>query len=78
MNKKTAFITLLALACTYRLMAQETVTRDQVSSAEKLYDLHFTDAKRDSTLDGLAKNTKTYAYFPVSYTHLTLPTIYSV
>ena len=63
MNKKTAFISLFSLACTNRLMAQETVTRDQVASAEKLYDLHFTDAKRDSTLDGLAKNTKTYAYF---------------
>ena len=63
MNRKTAFITLLAIAGINQLMAQGTVTRDQVSSAEKLYDLHFTDAKRDSTLDGLAKNTKTYAYF---------------
>jgi len=63
MKRKIVFIALFTIAGIGRLMAQGTVSRDQVSSAEKLYDLQFSDVKRDSTLDGLARNTKTYAYF---------------
>ena len=44
------------------LPAQENITADQIVNAEKMYDLHFTSAKRDSMVDQLKTNFQYYRY----------------
>ncbi|WP_295673309.1 amidase [uncultured Mucilaginibacter sp.] len=59
--RKTIITTLSVLMLTGKLMAQN-VTRASIQSSEKMLDLNFTDAKRDSMTDILSKNIKTYAF----------------
>ncbi|MBB3058941.1 amidase [Mucilaginibacter gotjawali] len=59
--RKTILTTLSIFMLTGQLMAQN-VTRESIKSAEKMLDLNFTDAKRDSMTDILSKNIKTYAF----------------
>jgi Asp-tRNA(Asn)/Glu-tRNA(Gln) amidotransferase A subunit family amidase len=63
MIKKITTLLLIAFPVANTLFAQNTITRQDVAASEKMDDLHFNDAKRDSTLDGLNKNAKTYAYY---------------
>jgi Asp-tRNA(Asn)/Glu-tRNA(Gln) amidotransferase A subunit family amidase len=42
--------------------AQDSVTMSQVAGAEKMFDLNFTQAKRDSMFSSLRDRVKTYAY----------------
>ena len=44
------------------VFAQDTITLQQETGAEKMYGLKFTEAKRDSTLSGLSDNLKVYRY----------------
>jgi Asp-tRNA(Asn)/Glu-tRNA(Gln) amidotransferase A subunit family amidase len=44
----------------FLLPAQDSITAQDVRSAEKLFDLHFTEAKRDSMLDDLESRLKSY------------------
>ena len=56
---------LLAPICVFIVLnatAQEPVTKSQVASAEKMFSLSFSEAKRDSMLSVLANNIKTYNY----------------
>src|SRR6476659_1290252 len=53
------FISFLVL--TTAIHAQE-VSVNEIIHTEKLYDLHFTDAKRDSMLNQLNANLKLYQY----------------
>lgn len=42
--------------------AQENISADQIANTEKLYDMHFTPAKRDSMIDQLKTNLQYYRY----------------
>src|SRR5215210_2153797 len=44
------------------LPAQQNIAADQIVNAEKMYDLHFTSAKRDSMIDQLKTNFQYYRY----------------
>src|SRR3954471_16550751 len=44
------------------LYAQNNVVADQIANAEKMYDLQFTPAKRDSMIDQLKVNLQYYRY----------------
>jgi Asp-tRNA(Asn)/Glu-tRNA(Gln) amidotransferase A subunit family amidase len=44
------------------LHAQDSMITNEIASAEKLYDLHFTPAKRDSMVDQLKVNLQYYRY----------------
>jgi Asp-tRNA(Asn)/Glu-tRNA(Gln) amidotransferase A subunit family amidase len=50
------------LFLTSATIAQDNVLIDQIVSAEKMYDLHFTPAKRDSMVDQLKTNLQYYRY----------------
>ncbi len=50
------------LLCIFSLSAQETVSPAQIASAEKMFALNFSAAKRDSMLGILADKIKTYTY----------------
>ena len=63
MIKKILALVLLALPFNNNLFAQVPINRDDISGSEKINDLRFNVAKRDSMLDGLSKNAKTYAYY---------------
>jgi len=45
------------------LFAQQSVTADQITAAEKMLDLQFTPVKKDSMLSGLTNNVNLYHYF---------------
>jgi Asp-tRNA(Asn)/Glu-tRNA(Gln) amidotransferase A subunit family amidase len=61
MNKKGMLVGLLSLAIS-QLSAQDTVLPGQLIGAEKMYDLQFSPAKRDSILDGLTDKLHFYQY----------------
>ncbi|MGZ3749889.1 MAG: amidase [Mucilaginibacter sp.] len=63
MIKKILALVLLTLPFSDNLIAQASITRDDVAASEKMNDLRFNGAKRDSMLDGLSKNAKTYNYY---------------
>ena len=52
----------IAISFSILLPAQEAVTKAQIQQAEQLFDLSFTNAKRDSMLDAVADKVKTYRY----------------
>jgi Asp-tRNA(Asn)/Glu-tRNA(Gln) amidotransferase A subunit family amidase len=56
------FILLLGTMYLFTANAQDTATISQIVSAEKMFGLHFTDAKRDSMTDILKDRVKTYDY----------------
>ena len=55
---------LLSLCMIYTIVAfaQDSVTRSQIASAEKMFGLSFTEAKKDSMTGILTDNLKTYNY----------------
>lgn len=55
---KTAMLSFIV--CTSILFSQDSITASDVRSAEKMYGLHFTEAKRDSMLDDLEYRLKSY------------------
>ncbi len=55
-------LSLLAALCISNLFAQETVSKAQIQSAEKMFALSFSDVKRDSMLSILAGKINTYTY----------------
>jgi len=59
---KITFTTLLTALFIGKLMAQQTVTPAMIQTAEKMDDLQFSEAKRDSMLTILSNNIKTYTY----------------
>ena len=60
--RKITFTTLLAVLFFGKLLAQQTVTPAMIQTAEKMNDLQFNEAKRDSMLSILSNDIKTYAY----------------
>ncbi len=56
------FITMLGMLYLYTANAQDTVIISQIVSAEKMFGLHFTEAKRDSMSGILKDRVKTYDY----------------
>jgi Asp-tRNA(Asn)/Glu-tRNA(Gln) amidotransferase A subunit family amidase len=60
--KRVALLIAFLFITCWSAFAQDTVTLQQEMGAEKMYGLKYTDAKRDSTLSGLADNLKTYSY----------------
>jgi len=55
-------LSLLTILYIGNLFAQETVSKAQIQSAEKMFALSFSDAKRDSMLSILAGKINTYTY----------------
>ena len=55
-------LSLFAAFCISNLFAQETVSKAQIQSAEKMFAISFSDAKRDSMLSILAGKKNTYTY----------------
>jgi Asp-tRNA(Asn)/Glu-tRNA(Gln) amidotransferase A subunit family amidase len=51
------------IICSFTVIAQDSVSIQQEMGAEKMYGLQFSNAKRDSMLDGLSSNIKTYQFF---------------
>jgi Asp-tRNA(Asn)/Glu-tRNA(Gln) amidotransferase A subunit family amidase len=62
MSSKICLATLLLVLVTSTLTAQDSIVTGDLISAEKLFDLRFTDVKRDSILSGLSDNRKFYRY----------------
>ncbi len=62
MFNKSPLLTVLLLSASIVLSAQDSVTIDQIVAAEKMYDLDFTPAKRDSILSGAYDNLHFYRY----------------
>ena len=62
MSSKICLATLLLVLVTSTLTAQDSIVIGDLISAEKLFDLRFTDVKRDSILGGLSDNHKFYRY----------------
>ncbi len=68
MHQRTKYLLIAGFACSVffllgALVEEEKlspITRDVVTSAEKLFGLNFTDAKRDSMLDGLKDQLASY------------------
>jgi Asp-tRNA(Asn)/Glu-tRNA(Gln) amidotransferase A subunit family amidase len=60
-SKKICLIFLLSVYALH-LYAQDSVKLAQEMAAEKMFGLNFSDAKRDSTLDGLNGNLKLYEF----------------
>jgi hypothetical protein len=60
--RKITFTTLLIFLFLGKLVAQQPVTPAMIQTAEKMDDLQFNEAKRDSMLGILSNNIKTYAY----------------
>src|SRR5450432_1552763 len=52
----------LSMLCIFSAGAQDSVTISQIISAENMFALHFTPAKRDSMANGLTDKLKTYNY----------------
>ncbi|HEX4373477.1 MAG TPA: amidase, partial [Puia sp.] len=59
--KKKSFIIILLISSNI-VFAQDSVSLSQIISAEKMFDLDFTPAKRDSILSGAADNLRLYHY----------------
>jgi Asp-tRNA(Asn)/Glu-tRNA(Gln) amidotransferase A subunit family amidase len=59
MTKSLIFLCLIVALTTD---AQDTVTQTQIAGAEKMFDLKFTESKRDSMADFLMGREKTYQY----------------
>ncbi len=53
---------ILFLIVAFTTQAQDTVTHSQIVGAEKMFDLNFTEAKRDSMAGFLKDRVKTYQY----------------
>jgi Asp-tRNA(Asn)/Glu-tRNA(Gln) amidotransferase A subunit family amidase len=52
-----------AIVCqTFLAMAQQKITKQDIVTAEKMFDLSFNEPKRDSMLDVLTSKVKTYQY----------------
>ena len=62
MSSKIYLATLLLVIVTSTLTAQDSIVIGDLISAEKLFDLRFTEVKRDSILSGLSDNHKFYRY----------------
>lgn len=62
MSSKIYLATLFLVLVTSTLTAQDSIVIGDLISAEKLFDLRFTDVKRDSILSGLSDNHKFYRY----------------
>ncbi len=56
------FLLSMSVCCIFTAAAQDTVTIPQITGAENMFALHFTDVKRDSMSSGLTDNIKTYKY----------------
>jgi len=63
MTNKLIILLIFAFALSNQLYAQRVITKDDISASENMNGLHYNDAKRDSMLDGLSKNLKTYTYY---------------
>ena len=63
MTNKLVILLIFAFALRNQLYAQRVITKDDISASENMNGLHYNDAKRDSILDGLSKNLKTYTYY---------------
>lgn len=63
MTNKLVILLIFAFASSNQLYAQRVITKDDISASENMNGLHYNDAKRDSMLDGLSKNLKTYTYY---------------
>ena len=63
MTNKLVILLIFAFALSNQLYAQRVITKDDISASENMNGLHYNDAKRDSMLDGLSKNLKTYTYY---------------
>ena len=63
MKNKLIILLIFAFASSNQLYAQRVITKDDISASENMNGLHYNDAKRDSMLDGLSKNLKTYTYY---------------
>lgn len=63
MTNKIVILLTFAFALCNQLFAQRVIIKDDISASENMNALHFNDAKRDSMLDGLSKNLKTYTYY---------------
>jgi Asp-tRNA(Asn)/Glu-tRNA(Gln) amidotransferase A subunit family amidase len=63
MKNKLIIFLLFTFVLNKQTFAQRAITKDDISASENMYSLHFNAAKRDSMLDGLSKNAKTYAYY---------------
>ncbi|MGZ3757591.1 MAG: amidase [Mucilaginibacter sp.] len=61
--RKIITLSILVAGFATQLSAQSVVTKADILTTEKMFDLSFTDAKRDSMQSILAKNIKTFAYF---------------
>jgi len=62
MSIKIALPTLLLTLITFAAPAQDTTLLPNLIATEKLFDLRFTPAKRDSILSGLENNLHLYQY----------------
>lgn len=62
MSSKRYLTTLLLVLVTATLTAQDSIAIGDLISAEKLFDLRFTDVKRDSILSGLSDHLGLYRY----------------
>lgn len=63
LNAFFIIITLFFLVFSHlNIAAQTTITPDQIANAEKMYDLQFTPAKRDSMVDQLKTDLQYYRY----------------
>jgi Asp-tRNA(Asn)/Glu-tRNA(Gln) amidotransferase A subunit family amidase len=62
MSRKTYLATLCLILITSALTAQDSIAISDLISAEKLFDLRFTDVKRDSILSGLSDHRELYRY----------------
>ena len=63
MTNKLIILLIIAFVLSNQLYAQRVITKDDISASENMNGLHYNDAKRDSMLDGLSKNLKTYTYY---------------
>ena len=63
MTNKLVILLIFAFALSNQLYAQRVITKDDISASENMNSLHYNDAKRDSILDGLSRNLKTYTYY---------------
>ena len=57
------FLVIVGFFCALSLSAQQVITKADIAIAEKMFDLSFTAAKRDSMLSVLSDRMKTYSYF---------------
>ena len=60
--RKITFTTVILFIFFGKLAAQQTVTPAMIQTAEKMDDLSFNEAKRDSMLSILSDKIKAYAY----------------